>query len=717
MVTARSKALSWCRRCAITKFMNNENSLLKVSTLPWGALPFSEFQKSNYLPALRTAIEQAKADLDEIRYSPEPVTFANTILALETSGENVSRVASVFFNLLGADGDVEMQAISREMSPLLADFSSTVHLDEKLFIRVKAVWDARALHGLSGEDSRLTEKTYREFVRNGALLSEEKKSRLRAIDSELAVLSPQFSENVLAATNEFEMLLREPSEVAGLPESALAAAQAAAQEKGHPVGTWLITLQAPSSIPFMTYADRRDLRERLHKASGSRAFGGAHDNSAIVLKTVQLRHERAQIMGYANHAQFVLEERMAETPERVQTFLHRLTEKTMPAARREINELKEFKRTQLANHSSADQTHSGSRDHADDFQPWDVAYWSEKLKLKLHQFDEEELRPYFKLENVANGVFEHARRLYGLQFKKVTSLPVYHPDVQTFEVVDETSGKFVGLFYADFFPRQTKQSGAWATTFLEQGLRKSGEVLRPHVSIVCNFTKPVGDQPSLLSLDEVLTLFHEFGHALHSLLSDCRYVSLAGTNVFWDFVELPSQIMENWVLEKEALDLFAVHYQTKEPIPRELTEKIKAAARFHAGIASVRQMIFATLDLAWHSVDPSEIRDVDAFEKQTISPLALLPPVAGTNMSVSFSHIFAGGYSAGYYSYKWAEVLDADAFEFFKERGLFNREVAQRFRDSILSRGGTEPPMELYKRFRGREPDPDALLRRDGLLK
>jgi peptidyl-dipeptidase Dcp len=673
------------------------NPLAVPSKLPHGAFPFDQLKKEHFKPALDHAIKDAKAKLEAIRSDKSPATFENTILALETCSEGVQRVGSIFFNLLGTNTDEELQSMAREISPRLADFSSDVLLDPLLFQRVKAAWENRA--PLKSEELRLTEKSYKDFARNGALLNDADKERLRAIDQALSTLSPEFSDNVLKATNDFKMILDMKSDLEGLPESTVEAAAQAAKEASLE-GNWLFNLHGPSYVPFLTYSANRALREKMWRAYNSRAFRDSHTNEAVAKKLAQLRHDRATLLGYKTHANFVLEERMAEKPEKVLEFLERLLDKTRPAALRDVEAVRALKKEL-----------SGS----DDMMPWDYSYYSEKLKMRAYDLDQEELRPYFKLENVIQGVFEHARQLYGLKFKEITGIPVYHPDVKTFEVIDEDSGRFIGLFYADFFPRESKRGGAWMSSFQEQGLQ-GGKVERPHVTIVCNFTKPTATKPSLLTFEEVSTLFHEFGHSLHGLLSDCKYVSLAGTNVYWDFVELPSQIMENWTLEKEALDLFATHYETGKTIPKEFTDKIRASARFQAGHQAVRQLQFALLDMAWHSQDPSTIDDIDAFEKKVTARTALLPRVEGTNMSCSFSHIFAGGYSAGYYSYKWAEVLDADAFELFKEKGLFNREVAQSFRENILSRGGTQHPMELYKKFRGREPDPDALLRRDGLI-
>ena len=684
---------------------NLSNPLLETSTLPHHAFPFDRLKIEHFLPALHESIAEARVKLDGIRNATELATFQNTILALETCSEKVGQVSAIFFNLLSAESSDELQAMAREISPALAGFSSDILLDASIFQRIKTVWEARTTSGLTGEDLRLTEKTYKDFARNGGLLNEANKEKLRSIDQELSKLTPEFSDNILKATNDFKMMIEKKEDLDGLPDSSIEAAAQAAKEAGFD-GKWLFNLNAPSYVPFLTYSARRELREKMWRAYNSRAFRDQYSNETLAKRIAILRHERANLLGYATHAHFVLEERMAETPEKVVAFLERILDKSLPAARRDLDQVRQLK----SEMEKGKAVTGGS-----ELMSWDYGYWSEKLKIKLHNFDEEELRPYFKLENVVEGVFEHARQLYGLKFTEVHGIPVYHPEVRTFEVKEESTGKFVGLFYADFFPRPSKRGGAWMTSFVEQGLHGT-EILRPHVSIVCNFTKPTQTKPSLLTLDEVRTLFHEFGHSLHGLLSECKYVSLAGTNVFWDFVELPSQIMENWVLEKEGLDLFAVHYQTGQKMPKELTEKIRATAKFQAGWMSMRQLNFGLIDMAWHSQDPSQIGDIDDFEKSMTSRTSLLPRVEGTNLTVGFSHIFAGGYSAGYYSYKWAEVLDADAFEMFKEHGLFNRELAKNFQKYILSRGGTQHPMELYKKFRGREPDPDALLRRDGLI-
>ncbi len=663
------------------------------------AVPFDQIKLEHFIPALDYGIEQARANIQKIKDSASPASFENTIMALETASEGYESVQSVYFNLFSAEADEALQALAKDISPKSAAFASEVSLDDKLFEKIKSVFEKRDSLGLNPEQVRLVEKYFKDFSRNGALLSEADKDKLRKIDQELSVLGPQFSENVLKATNAFELWIDNKSDLLGLPEGTIEAAAQEAERKGQK-GKWLFNLQGPSFLPFMQYAQNRELRKKLWTAYNSRAYKDSFDNQDVVKKIVKLRHDRADLLGFKSHADFILSERMAQTPSQVMKFLNELLVPSKKAADRDLSELRAFKK---------------SLDGNDEVMPWDFAYYSEKLKEKKYKYNDEELRPYFKLETVVEGVFEHARRLYGITFKEVLDVPKYHPDVRVFEVREERTQNYVGLFYTDFFPRETKKGGAWMTAYREQGYH-NGQVRRPHVSIVCNFTKPTASKPSLLTYDEVQTLFHEFGHALHGLLSQCTYRSLAGTNVYWDFVELPSQIMENWVKEKEGLDIFARHYQTKQPIPQELVDKIKKASQFQAGYYSMRQLQFAFLDMAWHSQDPKNISDVDAFENKATEHTRALPKIPGTNTSVSFSHIFAGGYSAGYYSYKWAEVLDADAFEYFKEAGLFNREIAEKFKNFILARGGTEHPMDLYKKFRGREPDPKALLRREGLL-
>ena len=675
------------------------NPLLRPFTTPDESIPYSEIRTEHFLPAMQEGIRLSKILVAALRDSKDPVTFENTIVALEASSEPLDIVSDVYFNLLSAEADDAYHALAKELSPLVAAFANDVLLDEKLFLRVKAVWDKVDSLGLNLEQRRLAEKTYKNFVRNGANLDAKAKSRLREVDAEMARLSPQFSENVLKATYAFDIEITDVSQLEGLPPSAIEAAASAAEKKGKK-NAWIFSLEAPSYIPVVTYSAIRELRERMYRAYNSRAFGGGHDNREVLKSIIKLRHERAQILGYATHADYVLEERMAGSRKKVMSFLDRLLSVCKSAAEREFEEVRAFARATQG---------------PLDLQPWDFAYYSEKLKERKFKFSDEDLRPYFKLENVIEGAFDHASRLFNLEFKERPDIPIYHPDVKVYEVRDTKQNSYIGLFYTDFFPRQTKKGGAWMTPLREQGIF-GGKLRRPHVSIVCNFTKPTADKPSLLTFDEVRTLFHEFGHALHGLLSDCTYRSIAGTNVHWDFVELPSQLMENWVLEKEVLDRFATHYQTGAKMPAELAQKVKDSSNYLAGYAAMRQISFGYLDMGWHSSDPTSIQKVEDFESSLLDKTRVMPKIEGTNTSCSFSHIFSGGYSAGYYSYKWAEVLEADAFEYFKERGLYDAEVADKLRNDIFARGGTEHPMELYKRFRGREPDPDALLRREGLL-
>ncbi|RZA09878.1 MAG: M3 family peptidase [Proteobacteria bacterium] len=664
-------------------------------------IPFPDIKDEHYAPALDAGIARTKENL--IKIAAAPATFKDIVEGIEFHKEDLERVSLVFFNLLSAHTNEKMQALAKEYSPKLAELANDLLLNPEIFARVKEVYEKRESLGLVGEQKPLLEKLYKAFRRNGANLSATEKDKLREIDKRLSVITQEFSDNVLKATNDYVLFVTNEAALAELPAGSLEEAKAVATEKGRPEA-WAFTLQAPSFIPFMQFCNDASLRKELWLAVMSKGMKAPYDNRSLVKEIASLRHRRAALLGYETHAHFVLEERMADKPERVKSFLEELLTHSRPAAEKDLEELRV----------------SRARTKAEgDLSPWDVAYFSEKLRREKYNLSQEELRPYFQLENVIEGVFEHARRLYGIKFKERKDIPVYHPDVRAFEVNDAATNALVGYFYADFFPRASKKGGAWMTNFLEQGTWGSPQgpqLCRPHVSIVCNFTKPTASQPSLLTLDEVRTTFHEFGHALHSLLTDCKYASLSGTNVFWDFVELPSQMMENWVNEQEALALFAKHYQTGEVIPASLVEKIRNSSNFQAGWMSMRQISFGFLDLAWHSQDPADVEDIEAFERAQTGRTMFFPPVAGTSSSAAFSHIFAGGYSAGYYSYKWAEVLDADAFEFFKEKGIFSPEVAQAFKSHVLSKGGTEHPMELYKKFRGREPDPKALLRRDGLI-
>lgn len=675
------------------------NPLLQISTLPNHAPPFDRVREDDYLPAVEQAIVEARRNIDAIKTNAALPDFENTIVALETASETLGVVTSVFYNQLSAAGNDGLHDLSEKIGPLSADFSSDVILDAGLFARVRAVHGRRDSLKLTPEQATLLDETWKGFVRGGALLDEGKKKRLREINQRLSVLGPVFMNNVTKSAEKFQLLISDEKDLAGLPDSALAGARHAAEEKGHQ-GQWLFTLDVPSYLPFMQFADNRILREKMWRAFGSRAYGDEFDNSATILEVVRLRDERAKLLGYRNHAHFTLEERMAQTPESVSAFLEKLKKAYYPAAHKDLKQLQEFARK---NNGPAD------------LQPWDVAYYSEKLKNSLFDFSSEDLRPYFPLPTVLKGCFEHFSRLFGLRFTENKSYPVWHPDVQAFDVHDEGDGRFIGTLYADFFPRPgSKKDGAWKTSYRSQGLFH-GKVERPVIAIVCNFTKPMPDRPSLLTHDEVLTLFHEMGHAVHGLVSDVTYASLAGTNVKWDFVELPSQVQENWVYQKETLDMLSGHYQTGEKIPAILIEKLKASKNFMAGWAGLRQVNFGVLDMAWHTADPADITDVAMFEDKATAGTTLFPRLSGPQSS-AFSHLFAGGYGAGYYSYKWAEVLDADAFELFMQRGLYDQKTARSYRREVLARGGSEHPAVLYRRFRGRDADPDALLRAEGLL-
>ncbi len=664
---------------------------------PFNTAPFSKITNEDFLPAFKTAIEKARKEIDAIVESKEHPTFENTIEALEFSGQELDRISSIFFNLNSAETNDEIQKIAQEVSPLLSEFGNDITLNEALFKRIKTVYDSEPKN-LSEEQKTLLDKRYKSFSRNGANLPDAKKGQLREIDKELSKLKLKFGENVLAETNKFEMLITDENDVSGLPEGAKEAAKQLAESKGKE--GWMITLDYPSYIPFMTYADNRELRKKLSLAFGSKAFKNDElDNQDIVIKIANLRFKRAQLLGYKTHAHFVLEERMAKTPKKVESFLNELLEKAKPAAEREFANLENF---------------SKDLDGIDTLQKWDSAYYSEKLKQKLFDLDDEKLKPYFKLENVINGAFTVANKLFDLNFEEIDTIDKYHEDVLTYKVTDN-DGNLVSIFYADFFPRAGKRNGAWMTSYKPQYIQ-NGKEERPHVSIVCNFTKPTKSKPSLLTFNEVTTLFHEFGHALHGMLANTTYPSLSGTSVYWDFVELPSQIMENWCYEKEALELFAKHYETNEVIPMDLVNKIKESATFHEGMQTLRQISFGLLDMSWHGQDPSDITDVKKQELKAFSGTKLYPDVPENCMSTAFAHIFQGGYSSGYYSYKWAEVLDADAFEYFKEEGIFDKTVANKFKEYVLSKGGTEDPMVLYKRFRGQEPKPEALLKRAGLI-
>lgn len=674
------------------------NPLLADFATPFDTAPFHLIKPEHYLPAVQKSIEEAKADISKIKAEVLP-TFENTIEALDRSGKRLNIINAIFFNLNSAETNEEIQKLAREISPLLTQHSNDILLDQELFQRVAQVFSQKETLGLNPEQTTLLEKTYKAFVRNGAKLSSEKADEMRNIDQELAQLSLKFGENVLAETNKYVHFVSDESELEGLPDGIKEAAAQIAEEKGEP-GKWAFTLDYPSYVPAMTYAKTRELRKILFQAYNTKcAKGDELDNQQIIKDILNLKYKRANLLGYASHSDFVLEERMAKTPTEVLSFLGSLLEKAKPKAEAEVKEVAAFAK---------------ELDGIETIERWDFAYYSELLKKAKYELDDEILRPYFQLEKVIEGVFQTTQKLYGLQFIPNKDIPVYHPEVTAYEVRDR-EGKYLSIFYADFFPRSGKRNGAWMTSYRGQSV-ENGEDHRPHISIVCNFTKPTKTKPSLLTFNEVTTLFHEFGHALHGMLAKGTYESLTGTSVYWDFVELPSQIFENWCYEKECLDLFAQHYETGEKIPSELIDKIKNAANFQQGYMTVRQISFGLLDMAFHSRNPKTIENIADFEKEIMKRTDLLPKVPGMLMSTSFSHIFQGGYSSGYYSYKWAEVLDADAFELFQEKGVFDPETAEAFQKNILSAGGSEHPSILYARFRGRAPKQEALLKRAGLL-
>lgn len=679
--------------------MADSNPLLESFATPFGVPPFEKIKLKHYKPGIEKLIEKSREEIEAIANQDTEPSFENTIEALERGGRDLDQAAEIFFNLNSAETSDEMQALANELSPMLTAFGNEIMQNETLFARVKSVYDNRSNLSLDKEEQMLLRKTYLGFVRSGANLNEEDKKKYRELSNALAMASLKFGENVLAETNAYELILENEDDLKGLPDGAIDAAALAAEEKGHK-GMWLFTLQAPSFLPFMEYAENRELREKMYKAYMSKAFKGDDlDNQEKVKEIVKLRYEMAKLLGYKTYADYILEERMAEKPGKVKDFLNDLLEKALPKAKEEVEELKAY-----------------IKKLGDDIEleRWDWAYYSQKLKNEKYQLDDEMLRPYFQMEKAVDGVFQVANKLYGLTFKKNNDIPVYHKDVQAYEVLDE-SGKHISVFYADFFPRPGKRGGAWMTSY--RGQWKTDTDHRPVVSIVCNFTPPTDSKPSLLTFNEVETLFHEFGHALHGMLADGKYNSLSGTSVYWDFVELPSQILENWLMEKECLDLFASHYETGESIPEDLIEKIKASSNYHEAYQTLRQLSFGLMDMAWHSLTSEniEVKDVAAFEQAAMKQTELFNPIPGVCMSTQFSHIFQGGYAAGYYSYKWAEVLDADAFSVFKEKGIFDAETAKSFKENILSKGGSEHPMELYKRFRGQEPSVEALLERSGL--
>lgn len=680
--------------------MNAQNPFLEKYTTPHGTVPFDKIETEHYEPAILEGIRRQTAEIDAIVNNPEAPTFTNTLLAYEKSGELLERVTTVFGNLQSAETNDDLQALAQKMMPLLSEHENNISLNEKLFQRIKAVYDQKDRLELTPEQMKLLENAYDGFIRRGANLEGEAKEQYRQLTKELSSLTLQFSENNLKEVNNYQLVITDKAQLAGLPESALEAAAETAKEKG--VEGWVITLQAPSYVPFMTYADNRDLRRELYMAYNTKCtHNNEYNNLEIVKKIANTRMRIAQLLGYDNFAQYTLKKRMAENSEAVYNLLNQLLEAYTPTAQNEYREVQELAR----------------REQGADFtvMPWDWSYYSNKLKDKKFNINEEMLRPYFELEKVKEGVFGLATRLYGITFKKNTDIPVYHKEVDAYEVFDK-DGKFLAVLYTDFHPRAGKRAGAWMTEYKGQWIDdETGADSRPHVSIVMNFTKPTENKPALLSFNEVETFLHEFGHSLHGMFANSTYQSLSGTNVYWDFVELPSQIMENFAIEKEFLNTFAKYYQTGEELPDELIKRIVDASNFNTAYACLRQVSFGLLDMAWYTRNTPFEGDVKAYEQQAWAKAQLLPVVEEACMSAQFSHIFSGGYSAGYYSYKWAEVLDADAFSLFKQKGIFNREVAESFRGNILSKGGTEHPMTLYKRFRGQEPTIDALLTRNGI--
>jgi len=687
----------------MTMNMTKENKTVNPLLTEWktvhGTPPFQEIKHAHYVPAIDQLLAEARKEIDVVISNTDEPTFKNTIVAMEETGKKLTRAVRILFNLNSAETDDTIQSIARDVSPKLSAYQNYVSLNEKLFRKVKAVYDQKGKLNLNAEDLKLLDDSYKGFVRSGANLEGAAKERFAAINTELSKLSLQFGENVLAETNAYQLVVTDKQDLAGLPEGEKeAAAQLAKAKKKE---GWMFNLQGPGYIAFMKFAENRKLREEIYKAYNSRGYHkNSNNNEETIRKVVNLRMERAKLLGYPNHAAYVLEQRMAESPGKVNAFLAQLHEASRPGALKDLADVKEYAKA----HGFGDQ-----------LERWDWSYWSEKLKNERYGFDEQAVKPYFKLEKVIGGVFELARRLYGLTFTENKGMQVYHPDVKAYEVFDK-DGSFISVLYLDFFPRDGKRGGAWMTEYRAQS-NLDGKNIRPVVSIVTNFTRPTDTKPSLLTFYEVTTFLHEFGHGLHGMLANTVYEGMSGTNVYGDFVELPSQIMENWAVEKDFLDLFAAHYQTGEQIPAELVQKLIKSKNYLAATQSERQLSFGLNDMAWHSITEPMTGDVVEFEKKALSTTDLFPPLEGYCISTAFSHIFSGGYAAGYYGYKWAEVLDADAFSVFKRNGIFDTATANSFRKNILEKGGTAHPMVLYKAFRGQEPSIEPLLERSGLLK
>ena len=676
-----------------------KNPLLTESSAPFGAPQFDKIENEHYLPAFEAGIAEAKAEIDAIIANEEEPTFENTIEAMEYAGETLNNVAGIFYNLMEANTNEQMQEIAEQISPMLTEYEMYVSLNPVLFEKVKTVYEKRNELGLDQDQMKLLEDNYKGFVRGGANLSDEDKELYSKWSEELSLTTLQFSKNVLAATNAYVLNITDEADLAGLPEFVRTMAAETAAEKG--LEGWAFTLDAPSYSPFLKYSEKRDLRKQIWTAYNTRAIGGEFDNTEIVRKIVDLRIKIANILGYETYADYALETRMAKDKKTVTEFIMNLLEPSLPYAKKDVADVFAYAKK--------------NGFEGDRLESWDFSYWSEKYQQAEYSFSAEELKPYFQLESCIDAVFGLASRLYGISFQELDNVPVYHEDVKVYEVKD-ADGSHLALFYADFFPRASKRGGAWMTEFRGQSI-KDGVEKRPFISIVCNFTKPTADAPALITHDELTTFLHEFGHALHGIFAQGRYGSLTGTNVSRDFVELPSQIMENWAFEPEYLNSFAKHYQTGEPIPAELIEKIVAAKNYLAGYAQVRQLHYGLLDMSWHTLTALPSESTVEFEKKALAPYAVMPAVEGTAFSGSFSHIFSGGYSAGYYSYKWAEVLEADAFSLFKEKGIFNTDVAASFRENILSKGGAQDEAVIYRNFRGHDPQPEALMKKLGLTK
>ena len=683
------------------KCIFNMNPFFSTYDTPHETVPFDKITINDFEPAIMKGIEEEDEVIDAIVNNPDTPTFENTIEALENSGELLSKVTEVFFNLLSAETTDEMDELAQKLSPILSEHGNNITLNEKLFERVKAVYENVDKNSLTKEQQRLLQDSYDSFVRNGANLNEVDKQKYRQLTSELGVLSLQFSQNKLKDLNAFTLHITDEAELEGLPESAVEAAKEEAKSRN--LEGWVFTLQAPSYGPFLTYSAKRELRKQMYMAYNTICTHDNENNNLDIVKQIVNHHrEIAQLLGYKTYADYTLVKRMAQNSETVYNLLNQLLEAYKPTAKKEVEEVRKMAKEMTG-------------DEQFELQPWDFGYYSNKLKERDYNINSEMLRPYFELSKVKKGVFGLATKLYGISFKLNKDIPVYHPDVEAYEVFDK-DGTYLAVLYCDFHPRKSKKSGAWMTSYKEQWIDKDGVNSRPHVSVTMNLTKPTAEKPSLLTLGEVETFLHEFGHSLHGMFANTKYKSLSGTNVYWDFVELPSQFMENYAVEKDFLNTFAFHYQTGEPLPDELIQRIVKSRNFNVAYACLRQLSFGLLDMAYYTKETAFDDDVKEFEKTAWKETQLLPQVPEACMSVQFSHIMAGGYSAGYYSYKWAEVLDADAFSLFKQNGIFDSATAQRFRDNVLSKGGTEPPMDLYIRFRGQKPSIDALLKRNGIL-